>query len=138
MENIATILGIILLVFGMLQIILFFKIWGMTNDVKDIKRCITPSPSAISIIKDIAKGHPDIANILFDAVFSEMSKEYTDGDGFQYTTIVEKVKPLCKKAGVKFPDTLESIKTDADWAKYLLIFNDRQSSLSGVIQLKLK
>lgn len=29
--------GIILLVFGILQIVLFFKIWGMTNDVRDLK-----------------------------------------------------------------------------------------------------
>lgn len=29
-----TLLGLILFVFGVLQIILFFKIWGMTNDVK--------------------------------------------------------------------------------------------------------
>ena len=30
-------LSIILIVFGILQIILFFKVWGMTNDVKKIK-----------------------------------------------------------------------------------------------------
>lgn len=29
--------SIILLVFAVLQIILFFKIWGMTNDVKEMK-----------------------------------------------------------------------------------------------------
>lgn len=31
------IVGLVALVFGVLQIILFFKIWGMTNDVSDIK-----------------------------------------------------------------------------------------------------
>lgn len=30
-------LTIILLVFGVLQIILFFKIWRMTNDIKEIR-----------------------------------------------------------------------------------------------------
>ena len=30
-------LTIILLVFGVLQIILFFKVWGMTNDIKEIR-----------------------------------------------------------------------------------------------------
>ena len=29
-----TIIGLIVFVFGVLQIILFFKIWGMTNDVR--------------------------------------------------------------------------------------------------------
>lgn len=32
-----TLLAIIFIVFGVLQIILFFKIWGMTNDVRNIK-----------------------------------------------------------------------------------------------------
>ena len=32
-----TLLGVIFIVFGLLQIILFFKIWGMTNDVREIK-----------------------------------------------------------------------------------------------------
>ena len=32
--------AIMLIIFGILQIILFFKLWGMTNDVADIKRII--------------------------------------------------------------------------------------------------
>ena len=32
-----TFMAIVFLVFGILQIILFFKIWGMTNNVKKIK-----------------------------------------------------------------------------------------------------
>lgn len=32
--------SIILIVFGILQIILFFKIWGMTNDTDKIKRML--------------------------------------------------------------------------------------------------
>lgn len=31
-------LTIVLIIFGVLQIILFFKMWGMTNNVKEIKR----------------------------------------------------------------------------------------------------
>lgn len=36
-------LSIILLVFGVLQIILFFKLWGMTNDVRSLKDKYTAS-----------------------------------------------------------------------------------------------
>ena len=32
-----TFMAIVFLVFGILQIILFFKIWGMTNNVKKLK-----------------------------------------------------------------------------------------------------
>lgn len=35
-----TLLSIILFVFGILQIILFFKIWEMTNDVSKMRRLI--------------------------------------------------------------------------------------------------
>ena len=31
-----TLIGVVALVFGILQIILFFKVWGMTNDVARI------------------------------------------------------------------------------------------------------
>lgn len=37
MENILNLVSIIIIVFGILQIILFFKIWGMTDDIKAIK-----------------------------------------------------------------------------------------------------
>lgn len=37
MENILLATSIIIIAFGILQIILFFKVWGMTNDVRKIK-----------------------------------------------------------------------------------------------------
>lgn len=33
-----TFIGIIMIVWGILEIILFFKIWGMTNDIKSLKK----------------------------------------------------------------------------------------------------
>ena len=36
-------LSIIIILFGILQVILFFKIWVMTNDVRFIKKSITNS-----------------------------------------------------------------------------------------------
>lgn len=46
------IISIIMLVFGVLQIILFFKIWGMTNDVRELRdfiisRSITSNDSTL-------------------------------------------------------------------------------------------
>lgn len=37
MEGMFTFVGIIIIVFGILQIILFFKVWGMTNNVNEMK-----------------------------------------------------------------------------------------------------
>ena len=40
MEGITLLVSIILIVFGVLQIILFFKLWGMTNNVVKISKQI--------------------------------------------------------------------------------------------------
>ncbi|MBS5798045.1 MAG: hypothetical protein KH100_15260 [Dysgonomonas mossii] len=37
MEGFYLFIGIVIIVFGILQIILFFKIWGMTNDIREIR-----------------------------------------------------------------------------------------------------
>ena len=37
MEGMFNFVGIIIIVFGVLQIFLFFKIWGMTDDIRSIK-----------------------------------------------------------------------------------------------------
>lgn len=37
MDTVFIVLIIIGIIFGVLQIILFFKLWGMTNDVRKIK-----------------------------------------------------------------------------------------------------
>lgn len=37
MEGLMIFTGIVMIAFGILQIILFFKIWGMTNDIREIK-----------------------------------------------------------------------------------------------------
>lgn len=37
MDDLFSFFSIIMIVFGVLQIILFFKIWGMTNDIRALK-----------------------------------------------------------------------------------------------------
>lgn len=37
MENILMFVSIVVIVFGVLQIILFFKLWGMTNNISEMK-----------------------------------------------------------------------------------------------------
>lgn len=40
METALNFVSIIIIVFGILQIILFFKLWGMTNNISEIKELI--------------------------------------------------------------------------------------------------
>lgn len=42
MESFNPLLAIILIIFGILNIILFFKFWGMTNDVRELKNHFIP------------------------------------------------------------------------------------------------
>ncbi len=53
MEGMYIIMGIICMIFGIFQIILFFKIWGMTNNVKEMKE----------ILKLMAKKEPAEPNL---------------------------------------------------------------------------
>ena len=51
-------LSIVLVVFGILQIILSFKPWGMTNDVADIKDYLlskSDNSTAQNRVKDLVK-----------------------------------------------------------------------------------
>ena len=48
MEGITLFVSIVIIVFGILQIILFFKLWGMTNDVKKIRKSLPNVSSDLS------------------------------------------------------------------------------------------
>lgn len=43
MEGFTIVVSFVVIIFGVLQIILFFKLWGMTNDVKEIKNIMKPN-----------------------------------------------------------------------------------------------
>lgn len=43
MEGITIVVSVVVVIFGVLQIILFFKLWGMTNDVKEMKNMMKPN-----------------------------------------------------------------------------------------------
>ena len=47
MEGITLLVSIILIVFGVLQIILFFKLWGMTNDIRKLKDHFVPESKCL-------------------------------------------------------------------------------------------
>lgn len=50
--------SIIITVFGVLQIILFFKIWGMTNDIREIKKkYLTEKREEKTTIHNLAVGN---------------------------------------------------------------------------------
>ena len=48
MNSIVDILSIVMLVFGILQIVLFFKVWGMTNDMKSLAKDVHTVMNAVN------------------------------------------------------------------------------------------
>ena len=78
--------SIILLVFAVLQIILFFKIWGMTNDVRAIKDSLLTKES--SIHKTLPKNSSllNIGDLVVSKEGKQMRiKEIQDGKYACYT-----------------------------------------------------
>lgn len=70
MEEITLFVLVVIIVFGILQIILFFKLWGMTNNVKKIKESFIMSSNVISPAKiEFAVGNIEKAKELLKKEF---------------------------------------------------------------------
>lgn len=112
---------LLIIVFGILQIILFFKLWKMTNDVNKIKDKITNPSTPISIIKrEIKKKNPDIENILFNSLWNALEYVYENRNKYyiDYSGRIDYFKKLYELAGVPFPEDVAAIKSDNDYLIY--------------------
>ena len=92
MENITLFVSIVIIVFGVLQIILFFKLWGMTNDVKKIKSSFPMSIAGVSPAKiEFAIGNKEKAKEMVKREFiSDVYKIYKEA--YEYAQDQHKIK----------------------------------------------
>lgn len=115
-------LSVILIIFGILQIILFFKLWGMTNDVRHISEKIGAQPIDTfpqleqSIRKLLLEGEKDQA---IDLLRSNLVKDLIDyiSKGYNYQIInnlKNNYREYYEKFGVPFPEQIEKINTLKD------------------------
>ena len=81
----------VLLICGILQVILFFKIWGMTNNVKRIYSSVAD----INIVKEIYKHNPDNERLLFDETYNRMLSVYKV-ESEKTSELFEQTKSKCK------------------------------------------
>ena len=110
MEGLMQFTGIVIIAFGILQIILFFKVWGMTNNVKRIWKKIDNkdflSNACISYIKGDLEETEKLANEAFIqevALLSKSSESYEAwADG--YKELKEKYTRIFKKIDKPTPD----------------------------------
>lgn len=110
-------LTIVLLVFGVLQIILFFKIWGMTNDVNRItKKLQCEKDKTWNVRRALLYGDQELAKReLMDCIISDFEKFGDGGYGFNCVEdIISKYEPAFKQLGMDIPENLKNIKSYAD------------------------
>lgn len=110
-------LTIVFLVFGVLQIILFFKVWGMTNDVNKITgKLQCEKDSTWNVRRALLYGDKELAKKeLMSCIISDFEKFGDGGYGFnQVEDIIAKYEPAFKQLGMDIPENLKNIKTYAD------------------------
>jgi hypothetical protein len=109
MDIIYIILSLIMVIFAILQIVLFFKIWGMTKNILEIKNKIIPDTGSV-IAREIHKKNPDIMNILYDHLWADLERAYKQD--LSYSRTINEYKILYQRAGIEFPSEIENIKND--------------------------
>jgi len=138
MEGITLLVSIILIVFGVLQIILFFKLWGMTNNVVKISKQIEGLGDKVSntdkssdfiwkVRRAILKGNQkDAEDIVADNFITELQYLWQNYDRYgsdnfiqsQYQNKITELKnryiEFYSHIGIPMPESLHKINTISD------------------------
>ena len=129
MEDLLILIAVISIIFGILQIILFCKIWGMTNDIRDLRSEFIGGTDQWTLRKAILKGDKNrIAELLFNDMFYRIKKYYNDSipdpDGCKKKALEEQISSLKKeykkkyiKYGIEFPEAIDKIEKQEDIEK---------------------
>lgn len=114
----------IALIFGILEIVLFFKIWGMTEDVKKLKNKMEHPCTfdvAWEIRKSILKGDTKKAEeLLFDEFIYDLKQTCVAPNGGSDEEIAElksNYTQYYRQAGLKFPESIQNLKSKGDFFK---------------------
>lgn len=78
-----TLLTITIVAFAVLQIILFFKVWGMTNDVEKIKEGQTRQKGVDARIAYL-RGDKEKAQMLLDEYFFEEARKFAENANYDF------------------------------------------------------
>ncbi|MEG1672618.1 MAG: hypothetical protein RR221_02340 [Alistipes sp.] len=117
MESFAVLLGLIMLVFGVLQIVLFFKLWGMTIDIKKIKNetCKEFSTDDLQwkIRALILLNRKEQAEELIVQYFIEQIYDMGHS-GILLTRWKNQCRESLERLGLKLPEQIEKLSTKMD------------------------
>lgn len=99
MEAFTIIIGFVIVAFGILQIILFFKLWGMTNDVARIKEYMYMAMPTKSHDAKILKGQPNDSSHP-DWVIGSRVVHVHSGNPMKITSLNSNGTFVCAKDGL--------------------------------------
>lgn len=94
MEGILGFVSIVIIIFGILQIILFFKLWGMTNNIFEIKELIKKYG-----IEEKTNQKPQKSTIKMDIQIEDLVVELKSKRQLKVVDITEDGRFQCKTPG---------------------------------------
>lgn len=125
METIYLLSGAAILVFAILQVVLLFKLWGLTNDVIEIKKSIvkpkTNADAKWELRKCIIAGNKDRAEEIIIHMFVDSVKniEATSGDSGYLGDLVKSTKSMYEKIGKEAPAVIAEAKSVKDISRLM-------------------
>lgn len=117
-----TALSLIFIAFAILQIVLFFKIWIMTNDVRELKKEINGRNLYYYILKG---DKSELKTFLNDKIYRELSYTYnrylrSNASDTEYTDKYNHYKELYDRFEIEFPVNLIDLDTPSKFHKHVM------------------
>jgi hypothetical protein len=117
------ILLLVTLVAGVLQIILFFKLWAMTDDVRLLRNKMA-APSAESMEEEVRRaivfGEKERAARIIVIAFIKKVRDADMSDAATMVKLKAKLSADLNKVGAKMPEVIEGLETPKE---YYALFN---------------
>lgn len=113
-------LSIVLLVFGVLQIILFFKVWGMTNNVQRIKEELCAGENdfyKLMLLEEKEKAFHLVKEKLVKKLRNDMSRCGSKETFIHCTSYIKTYMEKASLTGYELPKHLQDAGTFWDYSK---------------------
>jgi hypothetical protein len=115
-------IAIVSLIAGILQIILFFKIWGMTNDIRELKKdhfCETDIETyyqkATFARKNLVLGRKEqVKSMLLKNFIHNIEQNYINNEQ-SLRPYVDNLKAQFEKIGEEVPEYIDKMETFGDY-----------------------
>jgi hypothetical protein len=115
-------IAIVSLIAGILQIILFFKVWGMTNDIRELKKdhfCETDIETyyqkATFARKNLVLGRKEqVKSMLLKNFIYNIEQNYINKEQ-SLRPYVDNLKAQFEKIGEKLPEYIDKMETFDDY-----------------------